>query len=286
MSAILRGFRGKQAASFERKVDLPENIGNRKSFEEAKIPPDDVGNKLDNDPIASFVHDGLGNSLEDEPSHLRSGILSYLLGSKERGHVQKNKRERPSRADSSMAMRAPSSHGMSEPALKKPALLEPREIPKKILREDSFPKAPAKNNGEEYVAALVKEFATLFRERSGLPFSFAMKAISDTKIDEEAEQRNLLSLKVLIEGILIASDISASVAISEYRTNTHRFAVFFVNPSERDPVRNKDLISALRKVIKVHTSRYFSGQVNVLLVLANAEQVIEDHLYKLGAKKI
>ena len=140
--------------------------------------------------------------------------------------------------------------------------------------------------GNEYMDAMIKDFTKLLHEKSGLPFSFSMNKISDRTFDAMAELANLAFLKSLIEKILKACDIDASVGLAKYCTQEHRFAVFLINPAERDPAKNKDLISALRQVIKLHTLRFFEQPVNILLVLANAESVIESHLYKIGAKKI
>src|SRR5262245_47214496 len=83
MSTGNRSFRGKSHAHIDRRpAELPENIGNRRTFDELKIPRDNVGNEVENDMVSTFVHDGLGNSLEEEPSHLGSGILNYVAGPK------------------------------------------------------------------------------------------------------------------------------------------------------------------------------------------------------------
>src|SRR5580704_5841222 len=67
-------FRGKSIPE-RRLTDLPEDVGNRQ-FLEGRIPSDDLGNMIENDPIATFIHDSVGNSLEGEPSHLKSGFLT------------------------------------------------------------------------------------------------------------------------------------------------------------------------------------------------------------------
>lgn len=282
MNSSMRGYRGKSSSSSERKsADLPENIGNRRTYEEMRIPPDNVGNMLDCDPIATFIHDGLGNSLEDEPSHLNSGILKHL--------IQGKKPQSPSR------QQVASRDQKKEKPLLRPTPIKPRrenlqpvriKEPKRIETVRNVPMETIPVDAADYMARLTKEFTKLLSEKSGLPFSFSMKPITEHLVDEEREQQNLRSIKTLIGDILKATDISATVSLERYRTSQHRFAVFFVNPKERDPARNKDLISALRQIVKVHASKFPPGQVNILLVLANAQTVIENHLEKLGARKV
>lgn len=285
MSASNRGFRGRNTAYLDRKSsDLPENIGNRRTFEELKIPPDNVGNKVERDTIATFVHDGLGNSLEEEPSHLRSGILTQLLGVRERPLAKRLIRE-PAPFKSMRPHTNLSRHEEAQ-ASSQPARTNGH---KQWPRSEETAKGGvdiSKLSGEEYMAHLTNEFARLLRARAGVPFAFSMKPVTDTSIDENLELESLSTIEKLIIDILKATDIAASISFSQYRTAQHRFAVFFVAPSERDPIKNKDLISALRQIIKLHASQYSPGQVNVLLVLANAQHVIEEHLYKIGAKKI
>jgi hypothetical protein len=270
MSQNNRGCKGKNAFSNDREVsDLPENIGNRKTFLDLRIPPDNVGNKVDHDPIATFKHDGLGNSLDDEPSHLKSGVLAHLLDKKDRYFSRKP---------------------MRDPQIERPRFDIKHDILKKeeTSKDDlsSIGKADITNHGHDYMLKLVKEFAQLLTEKSGLPFSFYMKPINDSPIDEISERQSLVTIKLLIEEILKASSINALVSLSQYQSNRHRFGVFFVHPKERDPTKNKELISALRQVILLNVKKFLPGHVNVLLVLANAQVVIEGHLHKIGAKKI
>jgi hypothetical protein len=279
MSQNNRGFKGKNAISNNRRshTDLPENIGNKKTFEEMRIPPDDVGNIVDHDPIATFTHDGLGNSLDNDPAHLKSGILAHLMGRKERSFSRRPVAEQQIKEN----VYARSSRSCST----KTHLVKKEDVnnDNSSLREPNIDRF---ENGDDYMASLVKEFAKLLSERSGLPFSFSMKPVNDNSIDETRERQNLIAIKLLIEEILRATFISASVSFLQYRSANHRFGVFFINPKERDPAKNKELISALRQVVKLHAAKFSPGQVNVLLVLANAQSVIEGHLYKIGAKKV
>lgn len=286
MSASMRGFRGRNAVSGDRKLsDQPENIGNRKTFDEIRIPPDNVGNKIDQDPIATFIHDGLGNSLDDEPSHLNSGILTHLTGTRGRTNARRQSRDQ---INSDRAIGRDHGHRQSanSAVAERSRPVKQQRMIRQSAEQRTDPSKAEAISGNDYMARLAKEFTKLLSERAGLPFSFSMKPVSDGAIDEEAELQSLASIKVLIVQILASASISASITVSQYRTANHRFAVFFVNPAERDPARNKDLISALRQVVKLHASRFSPGQVNILLVLANAQSVIEGHLYKIGAKKV
>lgn len=280
MSASNRGFRGKSSTYPDRvSADLPENVGNRRTFEELKIPPDNVGNQEERDTIATFVHDSLGNSLDEEPSHLRSGILSQLVGIKEKQQKRRVSRDVSMHAAKSLRMQKPRIHANN--AARERVADGVHEIEGLALS-----KALIKLSAEDYMAHLTNEFNRLLRLRLGVPFSFSMKPITGSLIDEEGLLGWLRSIEKLIREILGAAAITASVSFTEYRTANHRFAVFYVSPKEKDPVKNKDLISALRQIVKLHATKHPAGQVNVLLVLANAQHVIEDHLFKLGAKKV
>ena len=274
MSASSRSFRGRNLTDQDRSSNnLPENIGNRRTFEELKIPPDNVGNQENRDTIAALAHDGLGNSLDEEPSHLRSGILSQLANTKAKSNNRSTRQVPMSRMRQSAPIaRVSDSDATKYRIQKEAASLDPKDL-----------------NGlsaENYMVHLTNEFTRLLRLGQGMPFSFSMKPVTDGLIDETQLRADLDSVEKLIRNILDAASVTASVFFAEYRTVNHRFAVFFVSPKEKDPIKNKDLISAVRQIVKLHSVKNPLGQTNVLLVLANAQHVIEDHLYKLGAKKI
>jgi hypothetical protein len=246
---------------------LPENIGNRRTFEEMKIPPDNVGNLEDRDVITTFVHDGLGNSVDEEPSHLQSGILSQFGGVRGKAHARKAREIATMRVKPMPEVRvAPIKHTQNH------VVIDAKDL--------------TGLSAEDYMAHLTNEFTRLLRLRLGAPFSFSMKPVTDNALDEEKARVSLEEIEKLIREIFSAASITASVSYLEYRTMNHRFAVFYVAPKEKDPVKNKDLISALRQIIKLHATKNSPEQTNVLLVLANAQHVIEEHLYKIGAKKI
>jgi hypothetical protein len=79
MNASNRGFRDKGTHNARHSV-MSDGFGNRKTFEEVRIPPDNIGNKLEGEAALDPYIDGLGNSLDDEPSHLKSGILAQVSG--------------------------------------------------------------------------------------------------------------------------------------------------------------------------------------------------------------
>jgi len=247
MTVSNRGFRGRGSFQHGRaQEESPENSGNRKTFDEVRVPPDNIGNKLE-DLIAEFVHDSMGNSFEEEPTHLRSGILAYLT-----------------QAASRNSTRRPHMSKVSRPKVAPPTSDQP----------------------EEYFARLKSEFAKLLSTKTGQAFSFSMKTMpSDDKscesVDDELEE-----VYDLINELLDANSIMADVALEHYQTPAHRFAVFFIKPEECESTKNKELIAALRQVISAHTSQKVKTPVNIFLVLANAQSVIEDHLYKIGAKKV
>jgi hypothetical protein len=222
----------------------------------------------------------LGNCVDDEPAHLKSGVLTYISRGGERPSHKKRMVEQRILAASDAPMIMPSASSQFSRRF-----MVNQERPVREVAQDNDASV-AHLNGDDYMAGLASEFSTLLKERSGIPFSFSMKPVTDYEIDEVKESKSLSSIKTLIEEILKVALIDACVAVSQYRTSDHRFAVFFINPSEKDPVNNKNLISALRQVIKLHTSKTHEMQVNILLVLANAQSVIENHLYKVGAKKV
>lgn len=276
-----RGFRAKNATTNDNNLrDRPENYGNRKPFEEMRIPPDNIGNLIEVDPIATFIHDGVGNSLEEGPTHLKSGILTHLMDMQERVRVKRRLFQPDSR---------------SNVLIKEPRLIRVARPAQNLVKRDHLESGLLQKNhavstetidSDRYMASLIKEFSKLLSEKTGLPFSLSMKPISDPLLDKEVIDEYLTSIKNLLDKILKSALIHASVTLAQYSTSEHRFAVFLVNPLERDPLKNKELISALRQIVKLHSQKFPERSINVLLVLANAESVIEGHLFKIGAKKI
>ena len=252
MNASNRSFRGRGGVSSQRRfTEMPEDFGNRHGFSERKIPSDDVGNIIDNDPIATFVHDSLGNSIEGEPSHLRSGFLNNM-GFKEQNHrsYRHEQKERPQQKE---------------------------RVPKPVQMKVE--------SGEDYMDNLRLEFAKLLKNKAGMPFSFCMRHTFGA--DEKREAEYLSAIENLIGNVLDSSSIDARVELTLYATEnqTHRFAVFFVSFGEKDPVKNKDLISALRQVVNLYEKKH-PYIINTMLVLSNAKSIIEGHLEKIGASKI
>jgi hypothetical protein len=236
MRASNRGFRGKHDHQ-------PDYAGNRKSFDDLRVPPDNIGNKVDISAV-NFVHDGMGNSCDEEPSHLKSGILAHVAES------------------------------MKNSSQKRLEYYSPREN-KTILA----------HNGEEYFEKLKSEFSKLLNAKAGLAFSFSMKPINNNYSWDEANEE-LGDIYELIEELLHTNNIDASIKLDNYETNLHRFSVFFISPSEHDVAKNKELIAALRQVINNYIAKHVKTQTNIFLVLANAQAIIEEHLFKIGAKKI
>ena len=249
MTVSNRGFRGRGSFQQGRAQDeQSENSGNRKTFDEVRVPPDNIGNKLE-DLIAEFVHDSMGNSAEEEPTHLKSGILAYLTQA-----ATKNMNRRP--------------HML------------------KVNRPKVSP--PTADLPEEYFARLKAEFTKLLSAKAGLAFSFSMKPMppmNGVKLCESVDDE-LEDVYDLIIELLDANAIIADVSLEHYQTPAHRFAVFFIKPEESESTKNKELIAALRQVISAHANQKVKTPVNIFLVLANAQSVIEDHLYKIGAKKV
>lgn len=242
MTISNRGFRHRSNVHHGRSSDeQSEHAGNRKTFDEVRVPPDNIGNKLDN-PIAEFIHDGMGNSFEEEPTHLKSGILACLTQNSK--HIS---RRRPAYQQLTVSQE-----------------IQP----------------------EEYFARLKSDFAKLLNTKSGLAFSFSMKPITDNSQAWEQSKEELAEIFELTTELLESHDINAEVKLEYYHTPAHRFAVFFIKPEESDASKNKELIAALRQVISSYTSEKIKAEINIFLVLANAQAVIEEHLYKIGAKKV
>lgn len=251
MTASNRSFRGRSSLQHGRAPlgVQSENAGNRRTFDEVRIPPDNIGNKLEVDPGLEFIHDGMGNSLEGEPTHLKSGIMARLTSAKNQARRRHN--------DIALINRSERSR-LFVPAI----------------------------DPEEYFARLKADFAKLLGTKTGLAFSFSMKPISNEEPSWEEANDELEEVQELIGLLLEANSIFAEVSLIQYQTAAHRFAVFFIKPEESDPVKNKELIAALRQVISNHAGQMVKAQVNIFLVLANAQAVIEEHLYKIGAEKV
>jgi hypothetical protein len=113
-----------------------------------------------------------------------------------------------------------------------------------------------------------------------------MKACTDMDAQVADIGGDLEKLGQIIEQILASNTIPAAVTLMQYQTLTHHFAVFFIKPTEVDAVKNKELIAALRQVVNGYAARIVRSPINIFLVLANAQSVIEEHLFKIGAKKI
>lgn len=251
-----KGFRKKSISSDRRVADLPEDFGNRQGFLESRIPSDDLGNVIENDPIATFVHDSLGNTTDGEPAHLRSGFLNNMGIGETHRRYRSDKEIRP-----------------RDVRVIKP---EPVSVPMPV---------PVPKNADEYIASLKQEFAKLLKNKAGMPFSFSMRPLA-ANVDEELIKDYLSSIESFIEQMFESSSIDAELDIALYRTDAHRFAIFFINSKEKDPVKNKELISALRQVVSLFEKKHGTVDTNVMLVLSNAKSIIEDHLHKIGAKKV
>jgi hypothetical protein len=227
-----------------------EDVGNRKSFNDTKVPPDDVGNTLDLWQENSAIHDSLGNSLDEAPSHVNSGVWPQVKTRHDHMSTKKN----PNRASM-----LENNHDKLELAI------------------------PEIGDGD--IEELTLEFKKLLKQGSGLPFSFSMNPHKDKAGDKAQENAAILAIENTIHSILNICSIDAKVFLSCYQTKTHNFYIFFINPNERDPAKNKDFILALRQIVKLFMEKISSEDMNVLLVLLNAKGIIEEHLAKIGAVK-
>lgn len=260
-----RTFRGRGISNGNRTAGESSDVGNRKSFDEVKVPPDNIGNKFEMANLVEEDRDGRGNSLEEEPSHLKSGILASIsLTEKSSNFRKRTPYQMP--AKTRLIEQTPAEN-MAKPSM-------------------SLRKANFVQSAEQYFTRLNQDFAKLLKERSGMPFAFSMKAFVDKEAREALIDDELNELFSTIEKILAANSISASVKILQYKTDNHHFAVFFIKPSESDAVRNKELIAALRQVVNGYAKIVIKSSINVFLVLANAQSVIEEHLLKMGAHRI
>lgn len=98
--------------------------------------------------------------------------------------------------------------------------------------------------------------------------------------------QDLTELGKIIDQILLSNKIAATINLMQYQTASHHFAVYFIKPAELDAVKNKELIAALRQVVNGYAARIVRSPINIFLVLANAQSVIEEHLFKIGAKRL
>lgn len=251
-----RGFRGRGTNNGARSAEQAD-VGNRRTFDEIKIPPDNIGNNADNEYFADTIFDSLGNSLDEEPCHLKSGILTSLVNA-----PQINAKPR----------KLPNHFSQQQPSRMTPAQNTPR-------------KNPTKSPAEDYMAKLTSEFAQLLKERVGTPFAFSMKPLSDTSFTNKEYETDLLQVKSVVEQILLDNNIDAIIKTNQYKTGSHHFVVYFVKPKEADAAKNKELIAALRQVVNNYVKTLRLSSINIFLVLANAQAVIEEHLGKIGAVK-
>lgn len=281
MSANHRGFFKRNSARLDGKkvLDMGEDVGNRKPFEEARIPADDVGNHLEAVNLASFVHDSLGNSVDEEPCHMKSGILACLV-SENSGARSKGRHKEKAKSLRMCGEQKTSKDSPSRPLPK----TDYRPLNQRVVQA---PKPAMGVDEEEYIQKLSEEFSKLLHEGNGMPFSFSMKVYRDTqKISDQAEQQEIESIVQLIESILHNTSVEAEVSYVRYRTSQHRFIVFMVQPAIRDPQGNKALISALRQIVKLHEGKHALIDMNILIILANAQNIIEGQMTKIGAQKI
>lgn len=272
MSASNRGFRGKSTNFSGRAAGFTDSHGNRKTFDEVRVPPDNIGNKVDQDLIADFIHDGLGNCLEEEPSHFKSGILAAIVGGDKKNEQRRRKSEQNYMPSGDAQFLKPNV---------KLAPARPAQAPLPRLH-----KTTPDLLGDQYIAKLNDDFAKLLNQKAGLGFSFSMKTTDDSESSEEEIAQELLKVKKLITLILESNKIKVKVGLSEYRTAVHHFAVYFIGPEQDDPARSKEMIAALRQVVSEYSQKMVKASVNIFLVLANAQSVIEEHLLKIGAKKV
>lgn len=265
------GSRGRGVAHSARPTGDQTEIGNRRTFEEIKVPPDNIGNKVDGEFGSNFIHDSVGNSLDEEPSHLKSGILSSLVSEKN----QNLRSRRGNNFSSQTSNRGPvhnsqmASNYTPRPQAPKPEQQNPRQ-----------------QDGEQYMAKLNREFASLLKQRSGMPFSFSMKPLNDDEVLILDVNTELDNLGAIIKQILKTNSIQATIKLEQYKTNAHHFAIYFLKPKDTDATKNKELIAALRQVVNGYAENVVASPINIFLVLANAQAVIEEHLTKIGAQKI
>lgn len=267
MNLSNRGFRARRPGTNSLDANRPEDIGNRRSFDDVKIPPDNIGNRCDTESAMSLVNDSAGNSLDEEPSHLKSGVLSALAASS--ASQSRGKRGRGSLNNNRVARSGRESY---------------QDQKAKRLKNPPAVEASVELSSEQWMEQLVGDFAKLLRQKAGSPFSFTMKTYDDTLVAHKLEDE-LKNVGELIRDIFEKNQVNATYTLQQYSTSAHRFAVFFIDPSEKDAVKNKVLIAALRQVVNKYIDEEMSSVVNVFLVLANAQNIIEEHLAKVGAKK-
>jgi hypothetical protein len=238
-----------------------ESSGNARLASDIRIPPDDIGNKLEIFDESLEIEDSVGNSLEREPAHLQSGILSEIT---------------QMRARLTSRRRAEHSYGNYG---------SPRIDRQRDLVSAASEAQKGIESGDDYMHKLSQEFSRLLREKAGIAFSFTMRPISDKFLHRREDLGDkLIDIEALIKEILDQSSIEATIECHQYRTAVHHFAVFSVLATETDPLKNKTLIAALRKVVSGHIEKINVENINVFVVLANALPVIEDHLAKIGAE--
>lgn len=134
----------------------------------------------------------------------------------------------------------------------------------------------------DYLKQLSIEFKKLLDKRLGLPFAFMMKPHC---LPLDKEKSLVLVIENAIKSILDISLVEALVSLCHYQTKQHHFYVFFIDPKEDNIEKNKDLILALRQIVRLMMEKMALLNINILVVLQHSKLVVEEHLTKIGAIK-
>jgi hypothetical protein len=266
-----------------------ENTGNKQTYDETRVPPDDIGNQIDCDPIATFVHDGLGNSKEGEPTHLGSGVLQSLVGT--RGSLRKRvhplahnpMRQRSDAQPQQRSFPPPAPPPRQDPRPARASM--PPEVQSAQTVRTTPPVAAREPSGPRHIDLLKGDLQAILASKRGLPlsFAFASRAKPTPPLGDEPLARGVAKIKDLLEELLVPYTLFCRAESMQYDLPQRKCVVFFISLETMPGWEEQDVAAALRQTI-AETARFvLQDSAEVLVALASGRDVVERAMHKLSA---
>lgn len=225
------------------------DTGNKHSFEDSRVPPDNIGNHDDIDPIASFVHDGLGNTIDGDPAHLQSGVLMEISPSSRKQlkkPAQSMNRGRHERVQSFAPARGP-----ALPKIRHESACE-ASLVATVKKQNEAPKLDLDLVKQQ------KSFSELWSKKRGTPLNLIFPAKNDDELFILSED-DAVNFKNLIRELLIPQTLFCRIEPVMYDFFNRHCTVFYVSMETLPGVFSDGLLASLRLTLNplLHEARLF-----------------------------